>query len=112
MIDSFVVDQWIGRTDLNWCPSAPLVRFGKRSKMLYTFLGQVDLEWTRLRCKSYSKHHHPLKKFFGLDRYQTKSSELAKLCIEVVSEDSYRKIVGKITNSNTLRFNHRILRWE
>jgi hypothetical protein len=44
MIDSFVVDHWIGRTDFNCCPSASLVRSGKRSKLMYTSLGQVDLE--------------------------------------------------------------------
>jgi hypothetical protein len=112
MIDSFVVDHWIGRTDLNCCPSSSLVRSGKRSKMMYTSLGQVDLEWTRLRCKSCGKLHHPLKEFFGLDRYQTKSSELEKMCLEVVSEDSYRKSVGKITNLTPVSFNHRTLhRW-
>jgi hypothetical protein len=76
---------------------------------MYTSLGQVELEWTRPRCKSCGKLHHPLKEFFGLDRYQTKSSELEKMCLEVVSEDSYRKSVGKITNLTPVSFNHRTL---
>jgi hypothetical protein len=109
MIDSFVVDHWMGRTDLKCCALASLVRSGKRSKLMYTSLGQVELEWTRLRCKCCGKLHHPLKEFFGLDRYQTKSSELEKMCLEVVSEDSYRKSVGKITNLTPVRFNHRTL---
>jgi len=109
MIDSFVVDQWIGRTDLNCCPSASLVRSGKRSKMLYTSLGQVDLEWTRLRCKNCGKLHHPLKEFFGLDRYQTKSSELEKICLEVIPSESYRKSTFTISNLTPVSFNHRTL---
>lgn len=109
MIDSFVVEHWMGRTDLNCCASASLVRSGKRSKLMYTSLGQVELEWTRVRCKSCGKLHHPLKEFFALDRYQTKSSELEKMCLEIVSEDSYRKSVGKITNLTPVSFNHRTL---
>ncbi len=76
--------------------------------MMYSSLGQVELEWTRLRCKNCEKLHHPLKEFFGLDRYQTKSSELEKICLEVVSEDSYRKSVGKITILTPVSFNWRI----
>lgn len=109
LVDSFVIAHWLGRSDLNCCLSPSLVRSGKRSKSIYTSLGQVELEWTRLRCKSCGKLHHPLKEFFGLDRYQTKSSELEKICLEVVSEDSYRKSVGKIKNLTPVSFNHRTL---
>lgn len=109
MVDSYVVSHWLDRTDLSCCGSALLVKSGKRSKLMYTSLGQVNLEWTRLRCKSCGKLHHPLKEFFGLDRYQTKSSELEKICLEVISAESYRKSSFTISNLTPVRFNYRTL---
>lgn len=44
--------------------------------------------------------------------YQNKSDELGRACLEAISEDSYRKSVGKIANLNPFRLNHRPLhRW-
>lgn len=109
MIDSFVISHWMGRTDLSCCSTPSLVKSGKRSKLIYTTLGQVKLQWTRLRCKTCGKIHHPLKEFFGLDRYQTKSSELEKVCLEVTSAESYRKSTFTISNLTPVSFNHRTL---
>lgn len=52
VIDSFVVDHWMGRTDLNCCASASLLSSGKRSKLMYASLGQVELEWTDSAVKA------------------------------------------------------------
>jgi hypothetical protein len=109
MIDSFVISHWMGRIDLSCCSNPSLVKSGKRSKLMYTTLGQVELEWTRLRCKTCGKIHHPLKEFFGLNRYQTKSSELEKICLEVASAESYRKSTFTISNLTPVSFNHRTL---
>jgi hypothetical protein len=77
-----------------------------------TTIGRICFEWTALRCKSCGKTHNPLKDFFELGTYQTKSAELEKMCLEVVIEDSYRKSVGKMTNLTPVEFNHRTLhRW-
>jgi hypothetical protein len=83
-----------------------------RSKWLYTSLGQLELTWTRLICKSCGKTHHPLKEFLGIDRHQTKSGEFEKLCLEAIAAESYRKSVKTIKNMRSVGFNHRTLhRW-
>jgi hypothetical protein len=112
LIDVYVVDQWFIEHGPKCCKIPCFVRSGKKSKMLFTSIGKVDFEWCRIRCKNCGKTHNPLKTFFDLEKYQTKSSELEKICLEVVSEDSYRKSVGKISNLTPVSFNHRTLhRW-
>lgn len=111
-IDEFVITHWYEQHGKYCCESPKFRRAGKKSKNILTTLGQIYFEWGRLRCKSCGKTHNPLKVFFELGTHQTKSSELEKICLEVVSEDSYRKSVGKITNLTPVRFNHRTLhRW-
>jgi len=111
-IDDFVITHWYEQHGKNCCDSPTFRRAGKKSKNLLTTIGQVCFEWTLLRCKTCGKSHNPLKSFFELGTYQTKSGELEKICLEVVSEDSYRKSVGKIINLTPVKFNHRTLhRW-
>ena len=108
-IDVYVVEQWFNEHGKKCCEFPAFNRSGKKSKNIYTSIGKVDFEWTKVRCKNCDKTHNPLKDFFGLETHQTKSSELEKICLEVVSEDSYRKSVGKITNLTPVKFNHRTL---
>jgi hypothetical protein len=111
-IDDFVINHWYEQHGKNCCESPCFRRAGKKSKNLLTTIGQVCFEWTLLRCKTCGKTHNPLKSFFELATYQTKSAELEKVCLEVVSEDSYRKGTGKIINLTPVQFNHRTLhRW-
>lgn len=111
-IDEFVITHWYEQHGKYCCESPKFRRAGKKSKNILTTLGQIYFEWGRLRCKSCGRTHNPLKVFFELGTYQTKSSELEEICLEVVSEDFYRKSVGKITNLTPIRFNHRTLhRW-
>jgi hypothetical protein len=95
-IDVYVVEQWFSQHGKKCCESPTFVRAGKKSKPLFTSIGKVQFEWSRVRCKSCGKIHNPLKDFFEFGRYQTKSSELEKICLEVIAEDSYRKGTGKI----------------
>ena len=111
-IDQFVINQWYHQHGKQCCESPEFRRAGKKSKNLLTTIGHVCFEWTRLRCNNCGKTHSPLKDFFELGTYQTKSGELEKMCLEVVSEDSYRKGTGKIINLTPVKFNHRTLhRW-
>jgi len=111
-IDDFVITHWYHQHGKHCCESPRFRRSGNKSKNILTTIGRVCFEWTSLRCKSCGKTHNPLKDFFELETYQTKSAELEKMCLEVVSEDSYRKSVGKMTNLTPVEFNHRTLhRW-
>lgn len=56
-----------------------------------TSVGTVMIRWRRLRCTRCGKSVIPLRTFLGLERYQSKTSELEKLVTEVVSEQSYRR---------------------
>ena len=111
-IDEFVISHWYEQYGKHCCESPVFRRSGKKSNNILTSLGQICFEWTCLRCNRCGKTHNPLKDFFELGTYQTKSSELEKMCLEIVSEDSYRKSVGKITKMTPVSFNHRTLhRW-
>ncbi len=111
-IDQFVITHWYHRHGKECCSNPNLRRAGRKSKNILSTIGTIAFEWTLLRCSSCGKIHSPLKDFFNMGTYQKKSDELEKVCLEVVSEDSYRKSVGKITNLTPVRFNHRTLhRW-
>jgi hypothetical protein len=56
-----------------------------------TSVGTVMIRWRRLRRTHCGKSVIPLREFLGLERYQSKTSELEKLVTEVVSEQSYRR---------------------
>lgn len=111
-IDEFVITHWYEQHGKHCCESPQFRRAGNKSKNIMTTVGRICFEWNLLRCKSCGRTHSPLKDFFELGTYQTKSAELEKMCLEVVTEDSYRKSVGKITNLTPVKFNHRTLhRW-
>jgi hypothetical protein len=54
--DNMVVEQWKAQDDEykkeTCCNIQHLNRNGSRSKQLYTSLGNIDFEWTTLRCKN------------------------------------------------------------
>ena len=56
-----------------------------------TSAGLVQIRWRRLRCCHCGKSTIPLREFLGLQAYQSKTAELEKVVIEVVSEQSYRR---------------------
>ncbi len=112
LIDNMVIEDWQSKENVDCCDSAKLLRAGKRSKKIYTSLGLIDFEWSRLRCKNCGKIYDPLKDFFYLETNQTKSSEFEKICLETVAKESYRRSVQTIRTHGTVDFNHRTLhRW-
>ena len=60
------------------------------------------MRWRRLRCRNCGRTIIPLRKFLGLEPYQSKTAELEKMVTEVISEQSYRRscihldIIGNI----------------
>ena len=74
----------------------------RRSRKFRTSVGEVSIKWRRLRCRNCGKSFTPLQEFLGLERYQSKTSELEMIVSEVVSDQSYRRtshhldIIGNI----------------
>lgn len=61
-----------------------------------TSAGLVSIRWRRLRCRHCGKSIIPLREFLGLQTYQSKTAELEKTVMEVVSEQSYRRSSGHL----------------
>ena len=74
------------------CCEQPTYELDRRvDRRLRTSVGTVHLTWRRLRCTHCGRSFLPLREFLGLDRYQSKSNELARVVTEVVSEQNYRR---------------------
>lgn len=94
------------------CENPYLIRNGNRSKNIYTSLGNIDFEWTTLRCKNCGKVHHPLKDFFELGKYQSISNEFEKICMETVAKESFRRSAQTLKTHTESKFSFRSLhRW-
>jgi hypothetical protein len=60
-------------------------------RQLHTSVGTVAFRWRRLACRHCQKTWCPLREFLGLERWQSKTAELERIAVEVVSEQSYRR---------------------
>lgn len=63
----------------------------RRERRFRTSVGEVSISWRRMRCKNCGRSFIPLRDFLGLYAYQSKSRELERTVMEVVSEQSYRR---------------------
>ena len=63
----------------------------REERTIRTSVGKVEMRWRRLRCVSCGKSFVPLRQWLGLEKWQSKTTELEKLVVEVVSEQSYRR---------------------
>jgi len=75
----------------NCCDSPCYEAHDRRPRQFRTSIGTVRICWQRLRCRCCGRVFTPLRDFMGLDRHQSKSRELEKLVVEIVSEQSYRR---------------------
>ncbi len=112
-IDNMVVEHWKASGEAKCCSEPHLNRSGKRSKAIVCSLGNIDFEWTLLKCRNCNQTHNPLKEFFGLEKNQKHSNEFEKICMEAVANESFRRSTMTIKKHNEkVDFNHRSLhRW-
>ena len=74
----------------------------QRERKFRTSVGTVRIRRRRLKCVGCGSTLVPLRRFLGLEPYQSKTAELEKMVAEVVSEQSYRRssshldIIGQI----------------
>ncbi len=63
----------------------------RSARQLHTSVGTVEFRWRRLTCRHCQKTWCPLREFLGLELWQSKTAELERIAVEVVSEQSYRR---------------------
>jgi hypothetical protein len=111
-IDRLVMDSYKSSREVKFCNSTYLVKSGRRNKTIYTRLGKLAFQWGVLRCKYCHKVFYPLRDFLGIDKYKKLTNEFEKLCLEIVSRESFRKSTETLKIHNVGEFNHRTLhRW-
>jgi hypothetical protein len=92
--EKLALDLYLNRDGWRPSPCCDQPRYeshGRREKIFRTSCGEVKLEWRRSRCKRCGAVAIPLREFLGLEPYQTKTAELEREVMEVVSEQSYRR---------------------
>jgi len=94
------------------CSESYYVVSGREFKRIMTSIGELYIPWTRLKCKGCGKSFIPLREHLGVEPHQPKSSELEKIVMEVVSEQSYRRSSQHIESIGCLPVPHtRLHRW-
>ena len=74
------------------CCASPRYEIKDRvERQLRTSVGTVDFKWRRLRCRACKKHLVPMRRWLALQPWQSKTHELERLVVEVVSQQSYRR---------------------
>lgn len=83
-----------GKSRKNLCTCCSQPRYhhlDQLDRQFRTSIGRVVFRWRRLRCQNCGRTIIPLRKFLGLEPYQSKTAELEKIVAEIVSEQSYRR---------------------
>ena len=86
-----MVQDKINPKEASCCPEPQYTHHDQLDRQFRTSVGPVMIRWRRLKCTRCGKSIIPLREFLGLERYQSKTSELEKLVTEIVSEQSYRR---------------------
>jgi len=81
----------IKHNEQSCCPNPQYEHHDQSNRQFRTSVGKLTIRWRRLKCTNCGKSITPLRQFLGLERYQSKTSELEKLVAEIVSEQSYRR---------------------
>ena len=79
---------------------------GSYKKRIRTSLGEVNLSWQRVCCKSCGQDIVILKEFLNLKNYQTKTNELEEIIVNAISETSYRRAVKSIGEHKLIQLSH------
>lgn len=83
-----------GKREWQWsrCCSAPRWEYYRSSQRKFrTSIGTVRIQWRRLKCRNCRGSIVPLREALQIRSYQSKTRELEKIVIELVSEQSYRR---------------------
>jgi len=82
----------------------------QKSRRIRTSLGDLRLPaLVRVKCTHCGKTHTPLLRFLGIERHQSKTSELEQQAIEQAVADSYRRAAGRLEQATGVRTPHSTL---
>jgi hypothetical protein len=79
---------------------------GSYKRRIRTSLGEVNLKFQRVACKSCGVDIVILKDFLNIKQYQTKSNELEEIVVNAISETSYRRAVKSIGDHKLIKLSH------
>jgi len=79
---------------------------GGYNRRIRTSLGELNLFWHRISCKSCGRTIVILKDFLKIKHYQTKTNELEQIIVNAVSETSYRRAVKSIGDHKLIKLSH------
>lgn len=107
LFDEYLCLKKLVRGEKGWkpqaCCSSPRYELhDRKARRFRTSAGKVKIAWRRLKCQKCGRKVIPLREFLGLEARQSKTAELEKVVMEVISEQSYRRtsrhldIVGEI----------------
>jgi len=83
-----------GKLSWEWsrcCKKSRWEYYSRSRKQFRTTVGRIKIAWRRLRCGNCGKTIVPLREFLRINPYQSKTAELERTVMEVVSEQSYRR---------------------
>ena len=78
------------------CPHSNFTSKGLAERSIMTSLGDMELCFKRIKCVACSATIVPMRDFLGIKPFQNKSNELLKICIEAVTDQSYRRSLYQI----------------
>lgn len=93
------------------CGGTAFVLNGRqKSRRIRTSLGDLRLPaLVRVKCTHCGKTHTLLLRFLGIERHQSKTSELEQQAIEQAVADSYRRAAGRLEQATGVRTPHSTL---
>lgn len=96
-----------GKSSLKCCHAGRLQLNGSYRRRIRCSVGEIVLDFWRVKCSICGKTFAPLKRFIHLGHYQTKTNELEQLVVEVASETSYRRGVAVLKRDGKIELPHR-----
>ena len=95
------------------CRAPKLRRYRRESKKVSSSVGKIPYFWNRLRCRNCKATMVPLRQILGLEKHQAETKEFQKLACETISEQSYRRSCGHLTQIGGIQIKrmglHRII---
>jgi hypothetical protein len=81
-----------GKNELMSCCANPKWEIHQiRKRTFRTTAGRIKIQWRRMKCRSCKRTMIPLREILGLQKHQSKTSELEKVVSDVIWEQSYRR---------------------
>ncbi|MFW6414495.1 MAG: UPF0236 family transposase-like protein, partial [Verrucomicrobiota bacterium] len=92
------------------CGTAEFQLNGSYTSSVKTSIGNISLQWRRVKCKICNRNIVLLKDFMGLARHQRKTTELEQAVIDAASKDSYRRAVETLDATGFVRVPYKTAR--